>query len=99
MVLTFSSCGGHSASTTTTSQQEGTVVGIYGSVGGLAPGPFQPFSNGFVTIVNKANHYLAHISVDGHFRLKAAPGTYNVTGYTDSVGDPLLVLSAENGLR
>jgi hypothetical protein len=87
-VLTFACCGGHrSASTSTsTARKDGTVVGIYGSVGGVAPGPFQPFSNGFVTLTNKANHYLVDISVDGHFRLRAAPGTYAVTGYTDSVG-------------
>jgi hypothetical protein len=87
-VLSLASCGGHSSASTTmsTAQQDGTVVGVYGIEGGPAPGPFRPFSNGFITLMNKAHHYLVHISVDGHFRLKTAPGTYEVAGFTDSVG-------------
>jgi hypothetical protein len=71
---------------TPTAERDGTVVGVYGIEGGPAPGPLRSFSSGFITLTNKTHHYLDHISVDGDFRLKAAPGTYDVTGYTDAVG-------------
>jgi hypothetical protein len=69
-----------------TARQDGTVVGLYGIEGGVAPGPFRPFSKGFITLMNNAHHYLVHISVDGRFSLKTAPGTYELAGFTDSVG-------------
>jgi hypothetical protein len=87
-VLTLASCGGHGSASTTmsTAQQDGTVVGVYGIEGGPAPGLYHPFSNGSITLMNRTHHYSGHISVDGHFRLTAAPGTYDVTGFTDAVG-------------
>ena len=85
-VLPFASCRGHTSASTTTAQEEGTVVGVYGTGGGLAPRPFHPFSGGFITLTNDAHHYLRHISGDGQFRLSAAPGTYDVAGFTNAVG-------------
>jgi hypothetical protein len=87
MALTLTSCGGLSSAPTivSTAQQDGTMVGVFGRSGGLVSG-FRAFSRGFITLVNAAHHYLWHISDDGHFRVMAAPGTYDLTGFTEAVG-------------
>jgi hypothetical protein len=81
-VLALASCGGHGSASTSksTSQQEGTVVGVFGSAGGPAPGGFFPFASGSVTLGNARHVFSAHITSGGRFRVRALPGTYDVTG-------------------
>ena len=65
---------------TTTSQQVGTVVGVFGTAGGPAPGGFHPLASGIVTLRNRGHVYTTHVTSDGRFSVKAMPGTYQVTG-------------------
>jgi hypothetical protein len=79
MVLTLASCDGHSSATS--AQHEGTVVGVFGSAGGPAPGGFFPFASGSVTLRNARHAFSSHITSGGRFRIRALPDTYDVTGY------------------
>jgi hypothetical protein len=89
-ILAIASCGravDHGDGTgTTSSQQVGTVVGVFGSDGGPAPGGFHSFSSGIVRLRDREHIYSTAISPVGHFTIKAMPGTYQVTG-TGPQGD------------
>jgi hypothetical protein len=80
-ILAFASaaCTAHASA-----PAEGTVSGSFVRVGGPYHGSAVPLS-GKITLTSSRHHYEATVNADGLFRVRVAPGSYQVTGTSPEI--------------